>query len=376
MKNLILYAGCLLLLGCEKLPFTNEDITAQKEVTEEPKKEIGDLDNIQKETEPPAPQDEKETPIVKEDEQTESQIVEEILPEEKLFLDEEITLISENLELKEDIVIRNRQVVLDMVAIKTFEYDLFIIAEEFVSNHSVIQNFPEGEKAKKFHNGRNGGNILIETKKAIGELQLVLNGEEAGRVPKRKTISKSHKERLRGQKGRDGQNATYRKVCRTASIPLALQAISIPLLSSAIPIKRCREVCITPPTEGEDGGIGLRGVPGFNGKNGGDSGSFHLKAFEFSDFHLVNIKNNPGVGSKGGKGSVGGYGGKRGRNGIDSKGLCNYKKLSQPSSGDRGRRGSHGEDGRDGNKGEVCIEKLIPNEEQGKDQEKESVICY
>ena len=120
MKNLILYAGCLLLLGCEELPFTKEDITAPKEVTEEPKKEIGDLDNIQTETEPPVPQDEKDTPIVTEEEKTESQIVEENPPEEKPFLEEEITLISEDLELEEDTVIRNRKVVLDMVAIKTF----------------------------------------------------------------------------------------------------------------------------------------------------------------------------------------------------------------------------------------------------------------
>ena len=374
MKNLILCVGCLILFGCEELPFTNEDITAstkKSEITEE----IKELDNLQTETEPPAFQDKKDIPIITEDGQIDSQIAEENPTEENPFLEEEITLISEDLELREDTVIQNRKVVLDMAVIKTFEHNLFIIAEEFVSNHSVIQNFPEDEKAKKFQNGRNGGNTLIETERAIGELQLVLNGEEAGRVPKRNTISKAHKERLRGQKGRNGQGAVYRNFCRKLSFPLALQAISIPIFLNSVSIKRCRELCIAPPTKGEDGGRGLEGVPGFDGKNGGDSGSFHLKAFEFSDFHLVNIKKNPGVGSKGGKGSSGGYGGKRGRNGIDSKGLCNYKKISQPSSGDKGRRGSHGEDGRDGNEGKVCIEKLIPSEEQEKAQREVKIVC-
>ena len=376
MKNLILYAGCLILFGCEELPFTNEDITAstkKSEVTEE----IKELDNLQTETEskPPVLQDKKDIPVITEDEQTDDQIAEDNPPEENPFLEKEITLISEDLELREDTVIQNRKVVLDMAAVKTFEHNLFIIAEEFVSNHSVIRNFPEDEKAKKFQNGKNGGNILIEAERAIGELQIVLNGEEAGRVPKRNTISKAYRERLRGQKGRNGQNAVYRTFCRTASIPLILQAISIPIFSSSIPIKRCRELCVALPTKGEDGGRGLEGVPGFDGKNGGDSGSFHLKAFEFSDFHLVNIKKNPGAASKGGKGSSGGYGGKRGRNGIDSKGLCNYKKISQPSSGDKGRRGSHGEDGRDGNEGKVCIEKLIPSEEQEKAQREVKIVC-
>ena len=385
MKNLILLSGFLIFCGCEELPFTNEDITASTEKPKNTREEIKEPDNIQTESKPPLPERKEEAPVIQEEDKTEAQTTEENPVEEEKeneeppFLEEEITLISEDLELKEDTVIQNRKVILDMVMIKTFEHDLFIRAEEFVSNHSIIRNFPEGEKAKKFQNGRNGGSILIEVEKAIGELQLVLNGEEAGHVPKRNLISTEHKERLRGQKGRNGRDAVYQKVCRKMIIPLALQSISIPLFSSSSPIKRCREVCIALPTEGEDGGKGLRGVPGYNGKDGGDSGSFHLKAFEFSDFHLVNIKNTPGLGSPGGKGSHGGFGGKRGRNGIDRKGLCRKHKLSQPDSGDKGRRGVHGKDGRDGQKGEVCIEKIISSAEQGirtiKTQDEVKIIC-
>ena len=155
------------------------------------------------------------------------------------------------------------------------------------------------------------------------------------------------------------------------------------------------------PEEEKNGKRGKREVPGFEGKNGGDTGSFLLKAFEISDFHLVNIQKIPGVGSKGGKGSKGGYGGDRGRNGRDGKNLCD-RRLSRPKKGDEGRRGRSGRDGRDGKEGTVCLEKLIPKEtaeikinsenqevkivceEKGAGQscrevlveKKESVICY
>ncbi|MCZ0932440.1 MAG: hypothetical protein OXJ52_04730 [Oligoflexia bacterium] len=156
MKNLIWFIGFLVFCSCEELSFTNEDIKAstEKSKTTEAIKKHG---AFQTENKAPVFQEEKDTPIIKSAEQIASQITEEIPPQEKPFLDEEITLISEDLELTEDAVIQNGQVVLDMVTIKTFEYDLFIIAEEFVSNHSIIRNFSEGGKAKKLQNGRNGG---------------------------------------------------------------------------------------------------------------------------------------------------------------------------------------------------------------------------
>ena len=103
-------------------------------------------------------------------------------------------------------------------------------------------------------------------------------------------------------------------------------------------------------------------------KTEGDSGSFHLKAFEFSDFHLINIKKIPGLGSPGGKGSLGGYGGKKGKNGNDRRRLCD-KKLSRTENGDKGRRGRRGNNGIDGKKGEVCLEKLISTKEVAKEKE-------
>ena len=255
-----------------------------------------------------------------------------------------------------------------------------IPAEEFLSNHSVIHNFPENKKAGKNHHGKNGGNILIEAEKAVGELQLVLNGEKGGRVPRRASISKSEKERLRGKKGKDGQDAVYRKVCHSITLPFGLSSIGSMPLFPGHSVKNCWYECASPPTEGEDGGRGRRGIPGHDGKNGGDSGSFHLKAFEFSDFHLVNIKKISGLGSPGGKGSIGGYGGKRGKNGNDRRRLCD-KKLSRTEKGDKGKRGRRGNNGIDGKKGEVCLEKLISLEEMAKEREetpslqKEKIVC-
>ena len=69
-------------------------------------------------------------------------------PQDRAQISEgETIFISENLELSKDTIIQNKKVVLNMVTIQTFEHDLTIIADEFVSNHSMIQNFPEGQKA-------------------------------------------------------------------------------------------------------------------------------------------------------------------------------------------------------------------------------------
>ncbi|MDE0518543.1 MAG: hypothetical protein OXH36_03175 [Bdellovibrionales bacterium] len=78
-----------------------------------------------------------------------------------------------------------------MVTIQTLQHDLTILAEEFVSNHSFIRNFPEGQTANKKENGRNGGHVLIKAKIAKGSLGLILSGENGGYVSKRPISRKS-----------------------------------------------------------------------------------------------------------------------------------------------------------------------------------------
>ena len=274
--------------------------------------------------------------------------------------EEETTIISEDLKLTKDSVIQDRRVVLDKVTIKTFEHDLTIRAEEFVSNQAVIQNFPEKRKARKKQNGKNGGNIFIEAEISQGELQLILNGEGGGRVPRGRSVSRS---KLRGQRGKDGQDAVYRKYCRDVRF-LGVMAVD----------RKCRYRCVASPTGGQDGEDGQRGLPGSDGKDGGNAGSFHLRAYLLSDFRLIDVQNTPGKGSKGGKGSFGGYGGPRGRNGRDYKDICSYSRLPRTKNGKPGKRGPRGKHGKRGEKGTVCLEKLLQGEVFGTETEG-SLIC-
>ena len=326
----------VVLSACNKLPFTNEDIQSLSEetITEKP-----DVKN--------------------EDEVSEDELSED-----------EITLIEESIELTENTTIQNKRVILNMVTIKTFEHDLLIKADEFISNHSIIQSFEEKEKAKNNKDGRNGGSVLIEANNAKGELKLILNGESGGYVSSRK-LSTSEQSNLRGRNGRNGSNAMYRKICDTFTLFI-------------FPINTyCRDRCIASPQKGKNGGNGKKGLTGFKGKNGGNSGSFHLKAFHLSDFHLTEIKKTPGVNSNGGKGSLGGAGGRAGRNGEDRLRLCKNK-PSLPKNGRRGAKGKTGSNGKAGIKGEVCLEKLkkesdyLQNNNQitNKNYIKENTICY
>ncbi len=53
------------------------------------------------------------------------------------------------------------KVILDMVKIQTNEHSLTVIATEFLSKHSIIENFLKGQKAQKREDGKSGGDIFI-----------------------------------------------------------------------------------------------------------------------------------------------------------------------------------------------------------------------
>ena len=123
--------------SCEDLSFNNADSFSVDEKTKTDE-EVAEIKSPE----------EKKTEIdipLEENSQTE---------ESKEISEEEITFISEDLELSENTSIQNKKVVLDMVTIKTLQYDLTIIADEFLSNHSVIQNFTDGQKAMKKEHGK------------------------------------------------------------------------------------------------------------------------------------------------------------------------------------------------------------------------------
>ena len=341
MKILKLFLSLLAfsaLLACEDLPFTDEDV--QPTTREESSIKTGDLSPANEQTADDIQATGNETALTEtSDNETEEE-------KEKEIPEEEITTISEEVVFAEDTVIQNTRVVLDMATIKTSEHDLIIIADEFISNHSVIQNFPLEQKAKKETSGRNGGNILIEAKKANGTLQLILNGEDAGPVPKKRNISREERVKLSGRSGRDGKDAAYRKDCEQARAILPFHtritspaAIQMEIIRRSIAFEgSCPEECAVPPTEGQPSSDGRQGLPGFDGLKGGDSGFFHLKATYLSDFQLTKIQNIPGLGSKGGRGSAGGYPGEPGKNGRDPERALRTQDITFPVSQEEVKR--------------------------------------
>ena len=204
--------------------------------------------------------------------------------------------------------------------------------------------------------------FLMEKKQGVFQIK---------RLFQKKSVAK-----LKGRRGQSGRDAVYKTHCRSGGVSLSLGFV--PIVSIPMGLK-CQDECVSPPTEGQNGGNGLQGISGSAGKNGGGSGSFYLTAFEISDFHLTSIQNNPGVGSKGSRGSLGGFPGVRGRNGRDRKKLCNYRKLSPTSKGKSGKRGPSGRNGESGKKGTVCLEKFIEDTDSSWErgsQQKENTICY
>ena len=294
-------------------------------------------------------------------------------------------------ELTEDTFIQGGKVILKGVMITTLHHSLRIRADEFVSRDSVIRNFPMGKTARRRKDGRGGGNILIEAKRAEGDLGLVLNGEKGGSVPK-KSLSREKRLSLNGDGGDNGDDAVYGFLCKDIPSSKLFGLIPFPkkplkVVNSYLPMTRshdrrfCRDVCAAPPTAGKDGSAGLTGLAGFDGKKGGRSGSFHLRAFRVSDFRLTDIYNVPGAGSEGGAGGRGGLGGKAGRNGKDKKDLCAFRPpLPRPKKGPKGKRGPQGKKGADGEKGTVCVERIIPDYTTGdpEDYSKEvgETVCY
>ena len=190
LKVIFVIFYVFIFLSCEELHWKDEDIkekqktqsqsiiekdaNTEKEVTE---KEIKETSVISKDLEL-----EEDTIIISKDLELEEDT---IIISKDLELEEDTIIISKDLELKEDTTIKGEKVILDMVKIQTNEHNLTIIAKEFLSKHSIIANFLEGQKAQKREDGKSGGDIFILAYKAQGNLKLVLSGENGGRVSRR-----------------------------------------------------------------------------------------------------------------------------------------------------------------------------------------------
>ena len=362
VKVIFLFISLFIFLSCEDLHWTDEDIlkeTEKKEETERKEVHPQSIIEIYKEIEKEdieAKSTVSISSIYEPANQTEDKDASS-KTSKKFFNNPaskgEVIVISEDLELKESTIIKGKKVILDMVKVQTNEHSLTILADEFLSNHSVIQNFKGGQKAKKKEDGKPGGSILILVYKASGNLKLFLNGENAGKVSKRRILTREEKEELLGHNGKNGRDAIYKKFCRKERFLFLTN-------------KKCWLECILKQTRGENGGEGKRGLSGEEGRAGGDTGSFQLKAYNLLDFHLEEIKKSVGVGSKGGSGSYGGFGGKAGKNGRDDKSLCG-ERLSRPKKGNKGKDGLVGKTGKNGVERLVCLE-VLNNESQVYDE--------
>ena len=153
LKRIFLFFIVFVFSACEDLSFTNADFFS------------------------PETKAVKEKEILNTESQTENKnLSDTALKDSEQISEEEITFLSEDLELLKDTIIQNKKVVLDMMTIQTNEYDLTIIADEFLSNHSIIKNFPEEQTAKEKEDGRSGGHVLIKANTAKGSLGLTLGG--------------------------------------------------------------------------------------------------------------------------------------------------------------------------------------------------------
>lgn len=91
--------------------------------------------------------------------------------------------------------------------ITTEDKNLVIVVQELVSDGGVIRNFPEDQRAPWEKNGRNGGSVFISVKKAVGTLQVHLQGEGGGSGRHGPTSDFPNRPHCVGTNGGNGGNA-------------------------------------------------------------------------------------------------------------------------------------------------------------------------
>lgn len=201
---------------------------------------------------------------------------------------------------------------------------------------TIVRSFAPGATAAEGQNGRDGGEILLKTPSAEGEVRFELRGENggaglAGPKPGPELKGKT------GEKGRDAETRYLRRVY--GSFPYDVYECSIQ------------------PTSGGPGFKGLKGLPGFMGGKGGDSAILTIQVGDRRSLDLSFIS-QVGAGGPGGPGGAGGEGGDGGKAGV-AKGslgitLANCDRVFDGAKGDRGDWGDAGSAGPLGLRQRVC----------------------
>lgn len=168
--------------------------------------------------------------------------------------------------------------------------NILVNTDELIADEAELTTFQDQQKAIMDNGGRNGGLIVIKSKKAQGKLTFILRGENGGDG----SSGASHSDRaLRGPNGKDG----YLVTCDADE-------------------RRCKTTCSPWPENGHQGLPGKVGNHGGNGRYGGNTGSLQLEIAESSpNFHfkiekVIGTAGSPGSGGPGQQGGPGGFPGK------------------------------------------------------------------
>ena len=188
----------------------------------------------------------------------------------------------------------------------TMGHTLRMSVEDFQSKGGFIATFPEGKKALPGQNGKSGGDLLLEFKKAEGLLDFTLRGEHGGAG----INGAEPDQNINGKNGRDGYFSTW---------------------------------------GGGDAQRGEDGKPGYNGGNGGRGGNSGKLLLKLGNSQTLQYSINRFYG-KGGELGRGGAGGHPGLGGMP------YGSSIRLGGALQGPPGADGQTGLNGMNEEFCVE--------------------
>jgi len=219
----------------------------------------------------------------------------------------------------------------------TEDNDLHLNLIELVSDNGSIVTFRENSLAENNFAGLNGGKIKIFTKKAIGNLHVILQGQNAGeRTDEPAPLGKKYQ----GKKGARGHSAKVE----------CFDPPDLRMLKHSMSFRGfCH--CVRNAGNGGRGGQGAKGTRGFKGLQGGDTGSFEINISDGENFEITYSRFE----GLGGSGSIGGIGGPGGQGGNPGKNQNGCKKGKRGPTGLQGERGVRGPRGDNGNLGKICL---------------------
>lgn len=203
--------------------------------------------------------------------------------------------------------------------------------------NSTIKSFAkeENQTASKNSNGKDGGFLELNSKSALGELKIIMNGQNAGPVS-----------------GSPEAPTHYPKEYTAGMLDGVVEIVEdVRVCDDRYdrPICQWEPQTTQMPTSGLDGLPGVKGATGFSGFNGGNSGiaKITVKTAEFFEI-VFDLKE--GLASVGGDGSIGGPGTPGGNIHCSNRSdYCKYANIKRGNPGPQGPNGDRGLTGKNGN---------------------------